>query len=67
MSFELAKTILTKCYENMKETVTPKFTQNLSQNIADITNNKYKNVNFNEQSGLVVETEKKEIMYLLVI
>ena len=32
--------------------------QNLSQNIADITNNKYKNVNFNEQSGLVVETEK---------
>ena len=58
MSFELAKTILTKCYENMKETVTPKFTQNLSQNIADITNNKYKNVNFNEQSGLVVETEK---------
>ena len=58
MSFELAKTILTKCYEDMKETVTPKFTQNLSQNIADITNNKYKNVNFNEQSGLVVETEK---------
>lgn len=58
MSFELAKTILTKCYENMKETVTPKFTQNLSQNIADITNNKYKKVNFNEQSGLVVETEK---------
>ena len=58
MSFELAKTILTKCYENMKETVTPKFTQNLSQNIADITNNKYKNVNFNEQAGLVVETEK---------
>lgn len=58
MSFELAKTILTKCYENMKETVTPKFTQNLSQNIADITNNKYKNVNFNERSGLVVETEK---------
>ena len=58
MSFELAKTILTKCYENMKETVTPKFTQNLSQNIADITNNKYKNVNFNEQSGLVVEKEK---------
>ena len=58
MSFELAKSILTKCYENMKETVTPKFTQNLSQNIADITNNKYKNVNFNEQSGLVVETEK---------
>ena len=57
MSFELAKTILTKCYENMKETVTPKFTQNLSQNIADITNNKYKNVNFNDQSGLVVETE----------
>ena len=36
MSFELAKTILTKCYENMKETVTPKFTQNLSQNISSV-------------------------------
>ena len=42
----------------MKSTVTPKFTQNLSQNISDITEGKYKNVNFNEQSGLVVETEK---------
>ena len=58
ISFELAKKVLSNCYENMKSTVTPKFTQNLSQNISDITDGKYKNVNFNEQSGLVVETEK---------
>ena len=58
ISFELAKKVLNNCYEKMKSTVTPKFTQNLSQNISDITEGKYKNVNFNEQSGLVVETEK---------
>ena len=58
MSFELAKTILDNCYENMKSTITPQFTQNLSQNIADITNNKYTNVNFNEETGLIVENQK---------
>ena len=58
MSFELAKTILNNCYENMKSTITPQFTQNLSQNIADITNNKYTNVNFNEETGLIVENQK---------
>ena len=51
ISFELAKKVLNNCYEKMKSTVTPKFTQNLSQNISDITEGKYKNVNFNEQSG----------------
>ena len=58
MSFELAKTILNNCYENMKSTITPQFTKNLSQNIADITNNKYTNVNFNEETGLIVENQK---------
>ena len=39
-SFELAKEILTNAYERMKNTVTPKFTTELSRNISNITNGK---------------------------
>lgn len=59
-SMEIAKQILTSSYEIMKNTVTPKFTQNLSNNIAQITNNKYTNVRFNEETGLMVENEYGE-------
>ena len=39
----------------MSNSVTPKFTENLSKNIAEITNNKYNNVMFNDEQGLIVE------------
>ena len=60
MSINLAKEILQECYEKMRHTVTPKFTQNLSKNISEITNNKYTNVRFNDEKGLIVETENGE-------
>ena len=41
----------------MKESVTPKFTQQLSETIAKITNGKYTNVKFNDELGLVTELE----------
>ncbi len=41
----------------MKNTVTPKFTEELSRTIAEITDGKYKNVRFNDEVGLVVELE----------
>ena len=44
-------------YEKMKNSVTPKFTENLSKNISKITNGKYSKVKFNEETGLVVELE----------
>ena len=56
-SIELAKEALSECYEKMKNTVTPKFTEKLSKNISKITNGKYNNVIFNDDDGLIVEIE----------
>ena len=56
-SMELAKEVLLDSYEKMKKSVTPKFTANLSKNISEITNGKYKNVVFNDEKGLLVELE----------
>ncbi len=57
LSFELAKEILNTSYDKMKNTVTPKFTQELSKNIYAITNGKYNNILFNDEEGLIVELE----------
>ena len=56
-SMNLAKELLEKAYEKMKNTVTPKFTENLSKNINEITNGKYTNVMVQDDNGLVVELE----------
>ena len=56
-SMELAKKFLERAYEKMKNTVTPKFTANLSRNINEITNGKYKHVMVQDEKGLVVELE----------
>jgi len=56
-SMELAKDVLFNSYEEMKNTVTPKFTQNLSENISNITDGKYTNIRFNDEEGLIVELE----------
>ena len=56
-SMNLAKELLGKAYEKMKNTVTPKFTENLSKNIKEITNDKYTNVMVQDDNGLVVELE----------
>ena len=57
MSFELTKDVLQKSYDEMKNTVTPKFTEALSKNISNITSGKYSNIMFNEEQGLIVELE----------
>ena len=56
-SINLAKEVLNQCYEKMKNTVTPKFTQELSKTIEEITNGKYKKVTLNDKTGLMVELE----------
>lgn len=56
-SMELAKNVLESAYEEMKNTVTPKFTQSLSSTINDITNGKYNKVRFSDEQGLVVSLE----------
>ena len=57
LSFNLAKEVLSENYESMRKSVTPKFTENLSYNISNITEGKYKKVMFNEEEGLIVELE----------
>ena len=56
-SFELAKNALSIAYEKMKNTVTPKFTKNLSENIDEITKGKYSKIMLNDNEGLMVELE----------
>ncbi len=56
-SMNLAKSILEKAYQKMKNTVTPKFTENLSKNISKITDGKYDKVMVQDDTGLIVELE----------
>ena len=56
-SMELVKEVLTNSYEKMKKSVTPKFTQELSNTISKITNGKYANIIPNDEQGLLVELD----------
>ena len=54
---ELAKDTLEQAYQEMKQNITPKFTQNLSETMQKISNDKYTKVRINEQEGIIVERE----------
>lgn len=56
----ITKEALEKAYEKMKNTVTPKFTENLSKNISSISNGKYNRVSINDENGLMVELPSGE-------
>ena len=56
-SIELVKTLLARAYDNMKNSVSPVFTQKLSNSIATITKGKYCKLSFNDEQGLIVELE----------
>ena len=56
----LAKGILEKAYSKMKTEITPKLTANLSKIASKISNNKYRNIKFNDEEGLLVELENGE-------
>ena len=57
LSFQLAKEILEQSYDKMRNTVTPKFTQELSKAISEITNKKYNRIVFNDEEGLIIELD----------
>lgn len=59
-AIELAKEVLEVAYMKMKETVTPKFTENLSKNIKEISNGKYKKIKINDEEGIIVEKQNGE-------
>mgnify|MGYP004499575451 CR=1 FL=1 len=54
-SIELAKKLLEKSYEKMKNNISPKFIENLSENIEKITNGRYSKLYFSEEDGLIIE------------
>ena len=54
------KELLERAYEKMRNNITPRFTQNLSNIASNISNGKYKKVIFNEEKGLIVELESGE-------
>ena len=56
----VVKQALENAYEKMKNTVTPKFTNNLSENISRISNGKYNKVAINDENGLMVELNSGE-------
>ena len=57
---QATKQLLEKAYEKMKNTITPKFTQNLSNMVQKISNGKYQKVSIHEDKGLIVELENGE-------
>lgn len=56
----VVKQVLENAYEKMKNNVTPKFTNDLSNNIAKISNGKYNRVSINDENGLMVELDSGE-------
>ena len=47
-------------YEEMKTTITPKFTQNLSNSINKISSGKYNKVTISDENGMIIENKKGE-------
>ena len=56
-SFELAKECMEKAYDEIKHNISPKFEQKLNEITSEITDEKYKNVTVNDETGLIIEVE----------
>lgn len=56
-SYNIAKNCLEKAYEQVKENISPRFTENLCDLITKISDGRYKNVVFSDVDGLKVEIE----------
>lgn len=61
-SYLIAKEALSKAYEEIKNNVSPKFEQKLCEITSNITNEKYKKVTVNDESGLLVEVQNGAYM-----
>ena len=59
-AINMAKEIIENSYKKMKSDITPRFTEELSKNIAYITNNKYKRILLSEEEGILVELNNGE-------
>lgn len=55
---QIAKEEIEKAYEQMKNTIAPKFTISLSENMKQISNGKYQNIKIQNENTIVVETQE---------
>lgn len=56
-SYNIAKECLERAYEQVKESISPRFTENLCDIISKISDERYKKVIFSDTDGLRVEIE----------
>ena len=56
-AYNLAKECLDEAYKEVKSNISPKFIESLSSIIKKISNDRYNNVQFNDETGLKVEIE----------
>jgi len=56
-SYNIAKECLERAYSQVKENISPKFTENLCTIISEISNNRYKNIIVTDSEGLNVEID----------
>ena len=56
-SYNIAKECMEKAYEQMKNNISPRFTQNLCDIISKVSNGRYKNVVLTDDEGLNVEIQ----------
>ena len=63
-AIELAKEILEIAYQKMKQDVTPKITEQLSNTINNISDGKYKKIVLHEEESIMVEKENGEYISL---
>ena len=56
-SYNVAKLCLEKAYEQVKENISPRFTENLCNIISKVSNGRYQNVIFSDTEGLRVELQ----------
>ena len=63
-SLKLATSKLDEAYEELKEEVTPKLENEIKESIKKSTNNKYQNVIYNENDGILVQNYLGDIVTL---
>jgi uncharacterized protein YhaN len=61
-SFEVAKECLEKAYNEVKQSISPKFTENLSNSIKSISKGKYTKIKLNDEEGLIAEVSTGEYL-----
>ena len=61
-NYNIAKECLNNAYIKMKNSISPKFKEELSKIINKISNDKYKKIKFDDETGLTVEIENGDYM-----